>query len=209
MTIPHHTGLVERLFCQLPSFRGKTRIGRLLLGNNTSQKPRMLNDIEGNLFHVPNLQEPIAYSLWLDGCYEPELRNYLQSVIQPATTFIDVGANIGVFTIPMARRIGKGGRVLAIEASNAIACILRRNIALNGLENVVVCECAASDGNTETVEFFDAPISKFGMGSRAPQFGVQSKTIPSRTIDELRNSMTASKCQQSKWTSRDSRPTCS
>ena len=183
----HPGRLIQTIFRRVPSFRGKARLARLLLSQSARRLPTTVSDIDGNRFDLPNLVEPLAFSLWLDGCYEPELRAYLQRVCRPGGTFIDVGANIGVFTIPVARQLGPTGRVIAIEASHLIADMLRRNIALNRIENVTICECAASNSAAATVEFFDAPLSNFGMGSQAPQFDARPRTVPSISIDELVN----------------------
>src|SRR5262245_14947712 len=174
-----------RLLRGLPRFRGKARIGQMLLGENAKKQPATVQDIDGNLFELPNLQEPVSFFLWLDGAYEPALRSYLQSVCRPGTTFVDVGANVGTFAIAVARCVAPGGHVLAIEASDAMAGVLRRNISLNRIENATVCECAASDGSRDTVAFFDAPPSKFGMGSRAPLFHSRPRTVPAASIDAL------------------------
>jgi FkbM family methyltransferase len=55
---------------------------------------------------------------------------------------VDVGANIGSYTLPLARNFRK---VIAFEPSNTYCDVLRRNIALNGLRNVHVYQMALSD----------------------------------------------------------------
>lgn len=62
-------------------------------------------------------------------------------------TFIDLGANIGLYTLPLARKAGPGGRVLAIDANPDIIEALRFNIAASGLDNVTIA-CVAV-GETE------------------------------------------------------------
>jgi FkbM family methyltransferase len=50
---------------------------------------------------------------------------------------LDVGANIGAHTVPMARMVGEAGRVVAIEPQRIIHQMLCANVALNALNNVV------------------------------------------------------------------------
>jgi FkbM family methyltransferase len=76
--------------------------------------------------------------------YEPELRQLLAR-IRPGDVIIDIGANVGSYTLRCARRTGPGGRVIAIEAMAANAALLERNIAANGLKNVRVVACAIGD----------------------------------------------------------------
>eukprot|EP00405_Crypthecodinium_cohnii_P009558 CAMPEP_0206427050 /NCGR_PEP_ID=MMETSP0324_2-20121206/4782_1 /ASSEMBLY_ACC=CAM_ASM_000836 /TAXON_ID=2866 /ORGANISM="Crypthecodinium cohnii, Strain Seligo" /LENGTH=483 /DNA_ID=CAMNT_0053892201 /DNA_START=92 /DNA_END=1544 /DNA_ORIENTATION=+ len=60
----------------------------------------------------------------------------LQSLCQLGDTVIDVGANVGGFTVPLAERVGKKGKVYAFEPFRKIYQHLNANVALNGLTNV-------------------------------------------------------------------------
>jgi FkbM family methyltransferase len=74
------------------------------------------------------------------GFYEVILRNdYLAAgqSIRPGDTVIDVGANIGCFTLLAASRVGSTGRVIAVEPEARAFEQLRRNIELNGARNVI------------------------------------------------------------------------
>jgi len=53
---------------------------------------------------------------------------------------MDIGANCGMFTIPLAKELGKNGKVVAIEIEKKNAYLLRKNVKLNGLGNVYVIE---------------------------------------------------------------------
>jgi FkbM family methyltransferase len=68
----------------------------------------------------------------------------MKKCLRPGNTVIDVGANIGAFTVPMAQIVGESGIVYAFEASYKNARLLRKNIHDNRLVNVSVIERAAS-----------------------------------------------------------------
>jgi FkbM family methyltransferase len=72
----------------------------------------------------------------------------LQSLVGPGTTVIDVGANIGFFTVPFARWTGVNGRVIAIEPEARNVASLERRIAHAGLGTVVELVCAAAAERT-------------------------------------------------------------
>ena len=59
--------------------------------------------------------------------------------------FVDVGANVGYFSLLAARAVGPTGRVVAIEAVSEIAEAARANADRNDLGNIEVIEAAASD----------------------------------------------------------------
>lgn len=68
--------------------------------------------------------------------YEPELR-WLVNQLRPGDTFVDVGANIGIYSLHAARKLNRSGAVFSLEPSPDAARILARNIALNGFGDLV------------------------------------------------------------------------
>jgi len=76
---------------------------------------------------------------------EKELDLFLQ-VVKPGDIVIDAGANIGAFTVPLAKRVGPTGKVHSFEPQKVIYQRLIANIVLNDLENVEVYHAAL--GNT-------------------------------------------------------------
>jgi len=97
------------------------------------------------------------------GRYEPMTLSLFRAALRPGATVLDLGANVGIFTIPAARAVGPGGRVIAFEPNPRTLPHLRANIERNGLSNVTVVEqgaaagigthtfVAATRGNTSTV----------------------------------------------------------
>jgi len=79
------------------------------------------------------------------GEYEPHVCAVLDGILGPGGVFVDVGANMGVFSLRAAARVGPAGHVHAVEASARNAELLRRSIAENGFRNVTLHHVAASD----------------------------------------------------------------
>ena len=88
----------------------------------------------------------IGYALIRYGEYGELEGQFLASLIKPGDTVVEVGANIGSHTIPLAQKVGPQGSVIAIEAQPPIFHYLCANIALNGLFNVTThaCGCGAA-----------------------------------------------------------------
>jgi FkbM family methyltransferase len=86
----------------------------------------------------------LAPWLLLDGLWESHVTGWMQSTLAPGAVFVDVGANIGYFTLLGAQLVGKRGRVVAVEAHPDLAELLRRNVVMNGGGDVItVSACAA------------------------------------------------------------------
>jgi len=83
---------------------------------------------------------------------EPELEN-LHHFLREGDVFMDVGANSGVFSMKAARCTGDRGLVIAVEPLPEMFCVLRRNVALNGYQNVRIRNLCAGD-HTGIAEFW-------------------------------------------------------
>ncbi len=84
-------------------------------------------------------------SIFITGLYEPNEFCLLSRILKPGMTFVDVGANMGLYTLYAARRVGDTGRVLAIEPSRREVAILKSNVEINQLKNVTILQLAVSD----------------------------------------------------------------
>ena len=80
----------------------------------------------------------------------------LKSMTPTGGIFVDVGANVGLYTCAMARHVGPDGRVVAFEPMSENLRCLDRNIELNGLTNVCVYPAALSN-HVGTVRLFVPP----------------------------------------------------
>lgn len=93
------------------------------------------------------------------------LRTPCHSVDQPALatgdTFVDLGANIGYFTLLASRLVGGHGRVVAIEASPSIFSQLQSNLTLNRVRNVRAVNVAIAD-HERTVKLYRGPTWNVG-----------------------------------------------
>ena len=71
--------------------------------------------------------------------------SFMEHYLRPGDRFLDVGANIGAYTIFAASLVGPTGGVDAFEPGGHALARLRENVALNHLPNVVVHALAVSD----------------------------------------------------------------
>lgn len=78
--------------------------------------------------------------------YEPEVWRPFMQEVQPGDVVADVGANIGLYSVALAKRVGERGRVHAFEPDPQNLQLLQRLIDLNRVNsNITVVPCAVGD----------------------------------------------------------------
>lgn len=91
-----------------------------------------------------NTRDILQQYLYYFGVWEPELTSFLQRRLKPGDTFIDVGANIGYFSLLAANQVGRSGQVIAIEASATVYKCLVENVDRNRAKQVRTLNLAAA-----------------------------------------------------------------
>jgi FkbM family methyltransferase len=89
--------------------------------------------------------EDISTELLFKGVHEPMTTKVFKKVLKPGDAVIDVGANVGYFTLLSSKLVGWRGIVHAFEPSPSNMNTLIHNIKLNKLENIQLYEIAASN----------------------------------------------------------------
>eukprot|EP00602_Paraphysomonas_sp_CaronLab_P006112 CAMPEP_0185020536 /NCGR_PEP_ID=MMETSP1103-20130426/3140_1 /TAXON_ID=36769 /ORGANISM="Paraphysomonas bandaiensis, Strain Caron Lab Isolate" /LENGTH=370 /DNA_ID=CAMNT_0027551487 /DNA_START=54 /DNA_END=1166 /DNA_ORIENTATION=- len=100
----------------------------------------LVHAIDNQVFLVPLSDSIISHHIKTFGHYEKPARDTVMQFIAPGSVIVDVGANIGSWTVPMAIYMGKQGRVYAFEVQPETFLYLNSNLALNGLSNVFPIE---------------------------------------------------------------------
>jgi FkbM family methyltransferase len=101
----------------------------------------------------------IAAHLSQRGCFEPYETRLVQQLIKPGQNVIDVGANIGYYSLQFAKLVGASGRVLAFEPDPDNYRLLCQNVARNGYANVTTIPKAVSS-QSGTLRLFRNPHNK-------------------------------------------------
>ena len=78
-------------------------------------------------------------------CHEENEVAFVCRFLRRGEAFVDVGANIGFFTVLAAAAVGPSGAVVSIEPFEGSLRALERNVALNGLDNVILEHAAVTD----------------------------------------------------------------
>ena len=126
------------------------RLGRLrfslwkIFEERRLKKPLTIRWYDGLRINM-YLGNDLSRGLYVGGTYEPNEFMFLSQVLRAGMTFIDVGANDGLYTLFAAKRVGPSGRVVALEPSGREFARLEENLRLNRLANICPLRLAASD----------------------------------------------------------------
>lgn len=97
------------------------------IGNN-----RMLVTLQtGGKIHALADDLSVTTGLLLDGYFEAGLTNYVMSNVHAGMNTVDVGANIGYFSVLLGYRVGNTGKVTAYEPNPKVYQLLLDNLTLN------------------------------------------------------------------------------
>lgn len=131
-----------------PSEKGQWRLGalayRLLPEATVRSDVRTVDTRHGFALRL-DLGQFIDRTIYCTGGWEPLETMVIAAALKPGDGFVDVGANIGFFSLLAHRLVGPTGRVHAVEATPSTADLLSGNIMLNDAGTIRVHRCAAGD----------------------------------------------------------------
>ena len=109
--------------------------------------------LDGDVANKMMLDINDSLRLSIKGIYEPFETELLKNQIGSGNTVLNIGANIGYYTLIFAKSVGSEGRVFAFEPDPTNFNLLKQNIALNGYQNVTLEQKAVYSAN-RTMELF-------------------------------------------------------
>ncbi|HEY1936093.1 MAG TPA: FkbM family methyltransferase [Acetobacteraceae bacterium] len=107
----------------------------------------------------PTLDRTVLGFLTHRVMYEPDVAHVMLRAVQDGDVAVDVGANVGYFTVLLATLAGPHGRVVSFEPGADNLARLERNIAVSGKENITVVTQPASDVAGPTRFYLNADAS--------------------------------------------------
>ena len=175
---------------KLGKIPGSKKVYNLLLQRAWSANHIM--EIQGSKMLVNPDELPERFSktfrpfVFLGG-WEEVTTNLFKDSVKEGDTVVDLGANMGYFTLLASGLVGKAGRVYAFEPEPVNYRQLLKNIELNGYENVVPLQKAVSNVNGKVKLFVHATDSGRHVIEPCNNDSAQEESIEieSVTLDEF------------------------
>ena len=126
----------------------------------------------------------IAPHLALEGYWESWVTLAVARTLRPGSFAVDVGANLGYYTLQLADAARDGGAALAVEPAPRMTALLERTLIVNGFTHVQLERRAASDVSNRTVALVLEDGYANATIARAPSPGERTVDVETVTIDD-------------------------
>lgn len=160
-------GLVGRILRALSTIPGKgflanKLIAPLMRGRGIETVVEMTNPGGGRL--ICNLDDWIPWNVYIHGCYiaEKNYEQFMLNIAKDCPVIFDVGANIGYYSVQFGQLTS--GKVYSFEPMSYQFKTLKKNIALNKLENVTPLKSIVTD-SISTMRIYFSSMDNTGMSS--------------------------------------------
>ncbi|MCA9149238.1 MAG: FkbM family methyltransferase [Planctomycetales bacterium] len=91
--------------------------------------------------------------IYTNGWPDYDEMHFVRRYLRPGDAFVDVGTNIGIFTLLASTCVGTTGHVLSLEANGRSFERLLENVQLNQFDSIVEAHCAAVGAENGTIRF--------------------------------------------------------
>jgi FkbM family methyltransferase len=171
-------------FSKFPIRKGKMPILNLITRLGLTRSTQFIGSFDnGILIHI-DLEDWIQKQIFFFGRYEVEKLQtlYWQKNLKENMVIMDIGANIGYYSLMAARRI-KSGIIYAFEPVDNTFKKLEENIRLNDFRNIKTFKMAVSD-NDEPLQLFVGSKKNTGTSSITTHYDFDGKmeTVQSATL---------------------------
>jgi FkbM family methyltransferase len=161
-----------------------------MIRKRVSPKGRSVRTKLFDCVFILNLNDYTQRKAWLRAFESKEIK-FLQKWLRPGDIALDVGANVGLLTVPMAKAVGEKGQVFAFEPIEENVRNLNSNLDANDLCNVVLANCAVGnfDGKIRLSDEHHSSDQSSGFFHRASDLepGIEVKQI--RLDNHFKNSL--------------------
>jgi FkbM family methyltransferase len=106
----------------------------------------LMQTIFGHTMYLDSRDISLTPHLLRQGCWEPDVTRFFLRIVKPGMRVVEVGANVGYYTLLACSLVGPTGRVTAFEANPAAVTLTRRSLLVNGFrDRATIVEMAVTD----------------------------------------------------------------
>jgi FkbM family methyltransferase len=156
---------MNKNFFKRPFYYTAGKISRIMRDFQKYQDDKIIkaaNESWNNLFNEKsffefNLEDDVKINLYKDSVlsrliyegFEQEETDYLIKILKKGDVFVDIGTNIGLFSLMASKIVGEEGKVLCFEPAPITFSRLNENVKLNDFKNIDIRNLGLSDKQGE------------------------------------------------------------
>ena len=144
--------------CEFTRFHSRLRFNLCKLRLAYARRSPFIYRLTGIPF-VCNPGIPDSEEYYLTGAIDHIELKVLWRWLQAGDIFIDIGANLGIYTFAAVHFLRGRGTVFAIEAAPELVTNLQKSADMLGAHNLNLIQCVVGDANKESV-FYTAPLGQ-------------------------------------------------
>jgi len=182
-----HVGLaIARLYIRHSPFEtAKWRIADFVRKKLAAHSVNSVVKVVGGAVMELDTADFLQRELYILGDYEPLVRREIEKRLKPGDTFLDIGANVGFYSLVAAKVVGSRGKVYAFEPAPKTRALLENNLRLNRAKNVTAIPVALSEGAGEGELFLDAKNNSGAASLRRSPNGGNAISVTLDTYDHF------------------------
>ena len=170
----------NKIINSLEAIKKQKKISNLTISNPIISKTTL---DEHTIFLNPN--DKVCIETYADvDSYDPGSTAILKKLLKKDMNVINIGANIGYFTLLAAREVGPQGKIFAFEPFPKTVELLQKNVDVNGYSNVDVVPMAVSD-KTGTAKLSVGGSSLHNVISSRIITEMSLITVPQTSVDDF------------------------
>jgi FkbM family methyltransferase len=155
-------------------------IGRLIPLLLRNARSSVVENVHGHRMFVDAND---SMGLSIDTAFEPLETQFCSQTVKPGQTVVDIGANIGYYTLLFAKAAGPSGRVFAFEPDPDNYRLLSANVTANGYANVTLVQAAVSNRAGDVI-LYRNDMNRMDHRTYDPGGTCERVVVPSLRLDE-------------------------
>jgi len=173
-------------FFQLQKNGIKKQANSLVIDDKISLDNTIIKQVDDHFLLLDKDDEPTLQAFSQSG-YEKTTVSLLKKILNEGMNAINIGANIGYFTLIMAKCVGEQGHIISFEPFQRTSEILKKNVEINGYSNIEIVTKGVSN-TTKNVDLWVGGGSVYNfISEKSPEHDprLQKITIEAISIDEF------------------------
>lgn len=142
---------------------GYSKIGSKIVRIIKEKQSKKWFDVGNDVKMYLDITNPYTWDLINGNEHEDNVKQTFVDNIHEGNTVIDVGANIGEFSLIASKIIGKKGKIISIDPLNQAIIWLNKNYILNNSSNYEILEKAVGDKTGTMTLYKKNEVSEMGL----------------------------------------------